>query len=66
MADYKVVYTMIDNTKITQEIHNRQGGLESLTNDLTRNGYVTHICSKGDAAVVINNRNVLYMEVSEL
>lgn len=66
MADYKVVYTMVDNTKITQEVHNRYGGLVELTNDLTSNGYVTHIERGGSAAVVVNNSNVLYMEVTEI
>lgn len=66
MADYRVVYTMVDGTNITQEIRNKVGGLRDLVNDLTRNAYTTHIPSKEDGAFIINKHNVLYMEVKEI
>lgn len=65
MANYKIVYTMTDGSQITQEIHNREKDLIGLTNNITSNGFVTHISPEGNSAVIINNRNVLYVEVTE-
>ncbi len=66
MANYKIVYTMTDGSQIDQEIRNRTDDLIQLTNDIISNGYVTHVSPEGNNAVVINNRNVLYMEVTEI
>ena len=66
MADYKVVYTLVDGSTSTNEIRGRHESLEDFLNNLIKCPWTTHISSDRNEAVIINNRNVLYMEVTEL
>ena len=66
MADYKVVYTMIDGSTVVQHCINRGENLQQMTEVLVVGNYAIHATPDGKIANIINNRNVLRMEVSEL
>lgn len=66
MADYKVVYKMVDGSLLTNEIRGRYEGFEDFLNNLIKCPWTTHISSDRKQTFVINNNNVLYMEVTEL
>lgn len=66
MADYKVVYTMIDGSTVTHKCCDRGENLAQMTEALIVGNYAIHAAPDGKIANIINNRNVLHMEVSEL
>lgn len=66
MADYKVVYTMLDGNTITNEIRGRGENFEDFLNNLVKYPWTTHISQDRKQTVIINNRNVLHMEVTEI
>ena len=66
MANYKVVYTMIDGSTVVNEIFNREETLAEIADALVGGNFAIHATRDGKVASIINNRNVLHMEVSEL
>ena len=66
MADYKVVYTMVDGSTVVYEALGRGENLAQMTEALVVGNYAIHATPDGKIATIINNRNVLYMEVTEI
>lgn len=66
MADYKVVYTMIDGSTVVNKIFGRGENLAQMTEALIVGNYAIHATPDGKTANIINNRNILHMEVTEL
>lgn len=65
MADYKIVYTMIDGSTVVNEAFGRGENLAQMTEALIVGDYAIHATPDEKVAKIINNRNVLYMEVTE-
>lgn len=63
MANYKIIYKMVDGTTNEVEMNDRPDKIDAITEQLTRTKYTSHISPDETAALVINNRNIICMEV---
>lgn len=63
MANYKIIYNMIDGATHEVVMNDRPDKIDAITEQLTSTKYTSHISPDETAALVINNRNILSMEV---
>ena len=66
MTDFHVKYTLTDDTVVESDVYFYEKDIKSFTNDLIALDFTTHLSRSGKSAVIVNNKFIKTVEVTEV